>query len=127
MALSPSPSELFQTFPNPVLTAIAQGSVDAAELARRTLADRGFDVNGDWVGLGTSAGTPDTASVVIGALAQVHAQISGMADAFAGYDSDDAQTSRILAELWALVPSCRQLNVENLVEAWFDTQIAPED
>jgi hypothetical protein len=143
MALSTSPSNedlgFLQLASSEMLAAVVRGEVDLNALAARQLAARGLDSDAKWVGFDAAASAngpsdssntapfSDTASIVIAALAQVHAEISGLQDAFAGYDSDDAQTSRLLAELWALVPSCAHLNVENLVEAWYDTQEPPED
>ena len=127
MPLSPSPYEVFQTLPVPVLTSIATGGVDASDLARRSLTNQGLDAHGHWVGFGASdAYSPDTASVVIGALASAHHHISFLGDAFAGYDGSPEQVSQLLSELWSLVPGCHPLSVEELVTRWFDTQTPPD-
>jgi hypothetical protein len=118
-----------------VLAAVVRGEVDLNTLASRQLAARGLDSNARWVGFdaaarasvdSTTAPFSDTASIVIASLSQLHAEISDLPDIFGGYDSDATHTSRLLSELWALVPSCDHLSVDNLVAAWYDTQECPE-
>ena len=45
-----TPKYLFQTTSNEILSQIAIGKVNPVELAKRELANRGFDANGEWVG-----------------------------------------------------------------------------
>lgn len=45
-----NPKYMFQTTSNELLSQIAKGKVNPVELAKRELANRGYDANGDWVG-----------------------------------------------------------------------------
>lgn len=49
-ALEHDIDEMLQTFDTRLLSAIARGEVDAASLARHTLAGRGLNGAGNWVG-----------------------------------------------------------------------------
>lgn len=45
-----NPEYAFQTIQTTILKDIANGSLDARELARRELANRGRNTNGEWIG-----------------------------------------------------------------------------
>jgi len=45
-----NPKYMFQTTANDILSQIALGKVNPVELAKRELANRGYDANGEWVG-----------------------------------------------------------------------------
>ncbi len=49
-ALERDINEMFQTFDIRLLSAIARGEVDAGQLARQELANRGLNATGKWVG-----------------------------------------------------------------------------
>ena len=49
-ALERDINEMFQTFDIRLLSAIARGEVDAGQLARQELANRGLSATGKWVG-----------------------------------------------------------------------------
>lgn len=126
MSVSPTPLEVFQALPVPVLTSLATGGTDGADLARRTLRDQGLDDNGMWVGFGKSDSPVNVHTAVIAALGLLNHELTFLGDAFAGYEGTPEQVAQLLSELFALVPGCQPLTVEGLVSDWFDTQTPPE-
>ena len=50
-----SPTYLFSTTATSLLLAITDGLIDPVAIARQTLANRGLDENGEWVGFDEAA------------------------------------------------------------------------
>lgn len=71
MADDANPAYLFSTTWTELLAKIASGEIDCQDLAKRTLAQRGVDLKGQWVGFDQAAKihgiTPDRAKHAKGA------------------------------------------------------------
>jgi len=78
-----NPDFLFQGTTTDLLLAAASGMIDPVMFARRELANRGLDANGQWVGfdrarkihLGGTPGDNDAAQTVAAEIARRHLQI----------------------------------------------------